>query len=95
MISKERFNNLAINLSHSMDGFDWDRSDIAIITESGMLRFAHALLKAVEAESEVVLFAHKHGHFQVAGSLMAHEKDKYTSGTGWNKLIALPLVSEE
>jgi len=53
-ISKERFNNLAINLSHSMDGFDWDRSDTSIITESGMLRFANALLKAVEAESDVV-----------------------------------------
>ena len=86
MISKERFKVLATNTAHSMEGgFNWN-SGTAIVSEADVVRYAVALLKAVEQEAEVV------GYQDCTGMLWAGVEEVLGSDT---KLIALPLVEEE
>ncbi len=78
-ISKERLNEIALEVW--ADGFA-GRSE-----EEFVYDFAHALLKAVEVECEVVGYQSKmSGNIDNEGGVVP---DWY------NKLIALPLVSEE
>ena len=59
MISKERFKVLATNTAHSMEGgFNWN-SGTAIVSEADVVRYAVALIKAVEDESEVVGYEYR------------------------------------
>ena len=85
MINKERFKVLATNTAHSMEGgFNWN-SGTAIVSEGDVVRYAVALIKAVEQEAEVV------------GCVDGHEQITWTTHESMSgrELIALPLVSEE
>ena len=69
MISKERFEQIAKQISSDMSKEPFSE---VVWTSKSKLEFAHALIKAVEKESEVVGYEYR-----------------------CDKLIALPLVSEE
>jgi hypothetical protein len=86
MISKERFDVLISLLAakHYQDD------------DMYLTNFAHALIKAIEAECEVVGYRHSVINRAMLVSEFKEQPDSvpplWVSGT---KLIALPLVSEE
>jgi hypothetical protein len=83
VISKERLNEIALNCAEEI--LLQDGNFYTILKAMGPARFAYALLKAVEQESEVVAFM-EHGF---NGSYCVYEQsDKFKS----DPLIALPLV---
>ena len=88
MISKERLNALALDVADKFDYSEFSSEFRMYSCDIG--NFAHALIKAMEAESEVVAFAHKNDSRSVlrsVGGMMNH--------SDWNPCVALPLVEGE
>ena len=82
-ISKERLNELALEVDEQVFGSDpeW----LFTSTDTALQAYAHALLKRVEEEAEVIAFLHDQRFLQFTNG---GKKDAL-------KLIALPLVSSE
>ena len=89
-ISKERFEQIALELTMKQSlATELVFGDY----EAGVYNFAHALIKAVEAESGVVGWLNEGELYEV------EQRRLYANGGGvfpnQSKLIAIPLVSEE
>jgi len=93
-ISKERFEQIALEIENQNDDPYWYMND----TAAYMKWYAHALIKAVQDESEVVVyqhFEHDYGGKRTGDYRFGGVKPPKDGGYDSVKLIALPLVSEE
>jgi hypothetical protein len=94
MISKERFKQIVLGLMDKAD----DAADEILMCKGEFhdnwhtvrdTWFAHALIKAVEAESEVVAWG-----IESEEQFFFGKKDKRPFAKAWKPYLALPLVEE-
>ena len=92
-ISRERFQQIALEVADELNevkksGLSFKARDDVI--DAYAIEFAHALIKAVEAECDVVAEVDR----KVVGYLKLVNSSSFNEVTG-TKLIALPLVEGE